>query len=71
MNKALAPTNTFQIAFDVCKKSGYINTVQVTLERGVMDSEDVARIDLCNHPLYPDLQDYVLANPVLRRDRSA
>jgi hypothetical protein len=60
---ALEPTNTFHISFNTSGKSGYITTVKVTIERDVMDSMDTARIDLADHPLYKDLQRYVLANP--------
>lgn len=59
----LEPTNIFQVSFDTKKLHGYISTVQVTLENGVMDAMDSARVDLCDHPLYKDLERYVLENP--------
>ena len=43
--------------------AGYIKAVQVTIEEVVMDSSDVARIDLADHPLYKQLQHYVKNNP--------
>lgn len=66
MAKPVPPTNTFQIRFwttDV----GYIRTVQVTIEEGVMDAMDSARVDLCDHPLYKDLERYVKENPSGRK----
>lgn len=62
MSEKLPPTNTFHIQFETTD-SGYLKTVKVTLEHDVMDSVDVARIDLANHPLYKQLQQYVLSNP--------
>jgi hypothetical protein len=59
----LEPTNVFHISFDTKKLDGYIETVKVTIENDVMDSMDKVRVDLCDHPLYPDLERYVLANP--------
>jgi hypothetical protein len=59
----LPPTNTFHISFDTKNAAGYIRTVKVTIEHDVMDAMDTARIDLADHPLYADLQRYVLANP--------
>jgi hypothetical protein len=59
----LEPTNVFQIAFDTQSLKGYIKTVQVTIQNEVMDSMDTARVDLCDHPLYPDLERYVRENP--------
>ena len=56
----------YSISFQVDKKSGYINTVDVELSEGVMDALDQARIDLMDHPLYAQLQEYVLNNPVPR-----
>jgi hypothetical protein len=58
----LEPTNTFHIAFDTKHAAGYIKTVKVTIENDVMDSMDTVRVDLCDHPLYPDLERYVLGN---------
>lgn len=59
----LEPTNVFCVAFDTQKLKGYIETVKVTIENDVMDSMDTARVDLCDHPLYPQLERYVLENP--------
>lgn len=62
MKQKLEPTNVFQIEFNTMP-GGYLKTVQVPLENGVMDSIDVARIDLCDHPLYRALERYVKSNP--------
>ena len=58
----LPPVNTYQIAFTTTDE-GYLKTVQVTIEEGVMDAMDTARIDLADHPLYKQLQEYVRHNP--------
>lgn len=55
--------NVFHINFKTKGNGGYIHTVKVTLENDVMDSMDTVRIDLADHPLYKDLQEYVLMNP--------
>lgn len=61
--KRLEPTNTFHVAFDTDGHAGYIKTVKVTIEEDVMDSMDAVRIDLADHPLYKQLQQYVRSNP--------
>lgn len=57
-----APVPVYAIGFQTLA-AGYIKTVEVTLQEGVMDTLDTARIDLADHPLYPVLQQYVLDNP--------
>lgn len=57
------PTNVFHISFNTTGRGGYLKTVKITIENDVMDAMDEARIDLCDHPLYPALQAYVKANP--------
>lgn len=52
----------FHIKFDTMP-GGYLKTVKVTIEEDVMDSMDSVRVDLCEHPLYKALQQYVKANP--------
>jgi hypothetical protein len=59
----LEPTNVFCVAFDTQKLKGYIEAVKVTIETDVMDAMDSARVDLCDHPLDPQLERYVLENP--------
>jgi hypothetical protein len=66
MSKApvpLPPTNTFCISFETRGLKGYIKAVKITIEEDVMDAMDECRIDLADHPLYKQLQQYVKANP--------
>ena len=60
---AVRDTDTFAIAFDTKKYPGFIETVRVIIFHDLMDESDTVRINLCDHPLYKDLQRYVLANP--------
>jgi hypothetical protein len=53
----------FEIEFDTEKYPGRIETVQVTLRSAIMTGKDVANLALCEHPLYPALVRYVMANP--------
>jgi hypothetical protein len=62
MSKNLEPTNTFCIAFDTRERPGMILCVQVTLDHRWIGPEDTVRLDLSNHPLYPDLVRHVLNN---------
>lgn len=57
------PTNTFHISFNTKRLPGFIQTVKVTIENDVMDNMDEVRVDLAAHPLYRELEEYVLANP--------
>jgi hypothetical protein len=60
----LPPSNTFCISFETRGLKGYnIKAVKITIEEDVMDALDTARIDLADHPLYKQLQQYVKANP--------
>lgn len=54
--------DTFHIAFNTGDKR-YIKTVKITIENDVMLPSDSVRIDLADHPLYKELQKYVLSNP--------
>ena len=63
MTNAPPPTNEFHIAFERSAKSGYVTTVKVTIEQGTMDVDESVRIDLADHPLYLQLQQYVRSNP--------
>lgn len=64
----LPKDNTFAISFDTKKdaKVGTIRTVTVTLKEDVMAMDDIAYVNLCEHPLYPALVKYVKANPARR-----
>lgn len=61
------PTDTFDISFDTKEMPGLITSVQVILDRKIHRRSDFEerffRVDLCNHPLYAELEAYVLANP--------
>ena len=59
MSKAVA---TYNIAFNTMP-GGYLRTVKVTIEEDVMDAADKVRVDLCDNPLYKELQTYVKNNP--------
>lgn len=64
MSNALPPTNTFCIAFDARGQKGYLKATKVTIETDMLPADDTEhRIDLADHPLYKQLQQYVLANP--------
>jgi hypothetical protein len=58
----LPPVSTYCIAFETMPKEGYIKVTKITIEEDIMDATDVARIDLCDHPLYPILKQYVKDN---------
>lgn len=57
------PTDTFQIEFQVDKKTGYITATQIVISSVILDVMDSARVDLADHPLYKKLQRYVKGNP--------
>lgn len=53
----------YSISFDTKEAPGRVKAVWVELGSWFMRDKDVAHVDLCNHPLYPKLEQYVLANP--------
>lgn len=53
---------TYHVAFDTKSRPGYVLAVKVTIETDVVLEDETVQIDLVNHPLYKDLQAYVLAN---------
>jgi hypothetical protein len=66
------PPGVFHIAFDTRATPGYIRSVKVTIEVDMLPDDHMVadkslmaryRVDLCDHPLYADLQRYVKANP--------
>ena len=61
----LPPDHKFGIAFDTNKyrSQGMLSVVTVTLREDVMGMDESAFVNLCEHPLYRDLERYVLANP--------
>jgi len=53
----------YLIDFDTKIMPGKIQAVRVVLDLvTISDMEQPFRIDLCDHPLYPELKRYVLAN---------
>jgi hypothetical protein len=54
----------YGISFDTQEMPGKVVAVSVALDKLIMRQTDSVRVDLCDHPLYPHLQRYVLANPV-------
>ena len=53
----------FSISFDTKEAPGRVKAVWVELGTWFMRDRDVAHVDLRDHPLYPALEAYVLANP--------
>lgn len=58
-----ADGNRFCIAFDTKEMPGKIVAVTVALDTWIMSDSDVANVALADHPLYPKLVQYVMANP--------
>lgn len=58
-----APKGSYLIAFDTISTPGAIRAVRVTIEPDIiMPDAEEHRIDLTDHPLYPQLRQYVLSN---------
>lgn len=56
--------NIFYIEFDTRIYPGGLQAVKVTLEvERIMDVTKPLAINLCEHPLYKELERYVLSNP--------
>lgn len=53
----------YSISFDTRETPGRIRAVWVEMGHQFMRDKDVAHVDLASHPLYPQLEAYVLANP--------
>lgn len=58
-----APAARYSIAFDTLDAPGRVKATWVELGTWYMRDKDKARLDLCDHPLYRQLEQYVLANP--------
>lgn len=56
-------TKPFCVNFDTKTMPGTVVATVVTLTKWVMRGKDTARLDLCEHPLYPHLVQYVKSNP--------
>jgi hypothetical protein len=61
--------NSFGISFDTSaiKTTGILKFVSVTLKEDTMDTNDSVYVNLCDHPLYPQLEQYVKSNLSKRR----
>ncbi len=57
----------FGIAFDTKEMPGKIVATTVELGKWIMRPEDKVNVALCEHPLYPALEDYVHKNPSFAR----
>lgn len=59
-----APKGEYMIAFDTAtaESTGVIVGVKITIEVATLADEESTRIDLTEHPLYPQLRQYVLSN---------
>ena len=62
---ALPADHTFGISFDTgaVRKTGILKVVQVQLKEATLAPEETVYVNLCEHPLYPQLAKYVAANP--------
>lgn len=61
--------NIFHISFDTKDMPGKIKAVRVTLDQEIVavGADKTFDISLAAHPLYPQLEQYVLANPSKKR----
>lgn len=61
----LPADHTFGISFDTTSthKTGILKMVQVKIEEATLAPEESVYVNLCDHPLYPKLVEYVRANP--------
>lgn len=64
-----APKGEYMIAFDTAavKATGIVTAVKVTIEPATLGADESASVALIDHPLYPQLRQYVLSN--LKRTR--
>lgn len=53
----------YSISFDTQEAPGRVRAVWVELGHWFMKPTNVAAVNLVDHPLYPELERYVLANP--------
>jgi hypothetical protein len=57
------PADAYHLEFNTKEMPGMIVCVEVQLRRRIGRDHDTFRVDLSDHPLYPALERYVLANP--------
>lgn len=68
MDKKLPPAEEYGISFYTTKHPGFFTKILVSLREDVVDMsnkdemKNSVRLDLVDHPLYPELERYVLAN---------
>lgn len=53
----------YSISFDTNDAPGRVRAVWVEIGHQWMREGDIADVSLCDHPLYRELEWYVLANP--------
>lgn len=59
----MVPCNTFYINFNTQIHPGKIEAVKITIElETIEDMDKPLRLDLVDHPLFPDLLEYIKAN---------
>jgi hypothetical protein len=59
----LPPADEYFICFDTKSHPPFIEATRVRIDNvTIKDMDKGLRLDLCDHPLYPDLVQYVLAN---------
>ena len=56
------PKGEYAIAFELKTGAGLIRYCKVTIEEALMDEDDMVSVNLVDHPLYPQLAQYVKAN---------
>jgi hypothetical protein len=63
-DQQLPPCKEFYVSINTKKDAvvGVIRGVKITIEEDIIGLDEEVRIDLADHPLYPHLQQYVLAN---------
>jgi hypothetical protein len=60
----MSDPNEYFISFDTKINPGKIDAVRVRIDVVTIDDMNKPmRLDLCNHPLYSDLAQYVRGNP--------
>lgn len=65
MSRDLPADNTFGISFDTAaaKSTGMLKGVFITIREDVLAPEESVYVNLCEHPLYAKLAQYVKNNP--------
>jgi hypothetical protein len=61
----------YAIAFDTLEMPGTVVCVSVQLSKLIIRPNDSVRVDLVDHPLYPQLCQYVRDNPPAPKEDEA